>query len=127
MAALADVEGMTVQFLLQALPVTNGTNSLGLPSGKKDLVMGAITAGWNLGEDEELVRETIQGVFDQQVDVLRREGVFWEYQYLNYADISQDPIRNYGEANVEELRKTSKKYDSEGMFQTLVPGGFKLF
>lgn len=49
-----------------------------------------------------------------------------EYIYLDYADGSQNPLRGYGAANLRKLREVARKYDSEAVFQTLVPGGFKL-
>jgi hypothetical protein len=35
-------------------------------------------------------------------------------------------IEGYGAANVAFLRDVSRKYDPLGVFQKLVPGGFKL-
>jgi hypothetical protein len=35
-------------------------------------------------------------------------------------------LSGYGEKNLEHMRKVSEKYDPEGVFQTMVPGGFKL-
>ena len=49
-----------------------------------------------------------------------------KFQYLNYADPSQDPLGSYGDENVARLREVSRKYDPAGFFQAQVPGGFKL-
>ena len=46
--------------------------------------------------------------------------------YLNYADRSQKPLESYGAANVAKIRAASWKYDPTGVFQTLMPGGFKI-
>ena len=46
--------------------------------------------------------------------------------YLDYAYKTQDPLTSYGEENLQKLRDVSKKYDPEGVFQTMVPGGFKV-
>jgi hypothetical protein len=56
----------------------------------------------------------------------RSMGLLHEFQYLNYADPSQDPIGSYGPENVQSLSKASRKYDPKGIFQRQVPGGFKL-
>ena len=53
-------------------------------------------------------------------------GKFNEYVYLNYALPSQDPISGYGADNKAALKAASAKYDPNGVFQNLVPGGFKL-
>lgn len=53
-------------------------------------------------------------------------GLLRRFQYLNYADTSQHPIASYGPENVARLKAASRKYDHNGVFQKLVPGGFKL-
>lgn len=55
-----------------------------------------------------------------------KTGTDIEFQYLNYAAKTQDPISSYGEANVAFLKNVSQKYDPAGIQQTRVPGGFKL-
>ena len=54
-------------------------------------------------------------------------GLLHEFEYLNYADSSQNPIASYGADNVRRLRAMSRKYDPHGVFQRQVPGGFKLW
>lgn len=49
-----------------------------------------------------------------------------EYIYLDYAYQTQNPLRGYGPANLRKLREVGGKYDPAEVFQTLVPGGFKL-
>lgn len=46
--------------------------------------------------------------------------------YLNYADRSQEPLEGYGDASVAKIKAASAKYDPHGVFQTLMPGGFKI-
>lgn len=46
--------------------------------------------------------------------------------YLDYADKTQDPLSSYGSDNVALLRDAAAKYDPNGVFQTLLPGGFKI-
>ena len=48
------------------------------------------------------------------------------YLYLNYADKTQNPLASYGAANVEKMKAAARKYDPFGVFQDLVPGGFKI-
>ena len=48
------------------------------------------------------------------------------FLYLNYCDGSQNPLASYGEENVRKMREVAAKYDPEGVFQTRVPGGFKI-
>ena len=49
-----------------------------------------------------------------------------EYVYLDYACKSQDSLASYGKANLEYMNIVAEKYDPDRVFQTQVPGGFKL-
>jgi hypothetical protein len=46
--------------------------------------------------------------------------------YLDYADITQNPLASYGAENVKKMKEAAKKYDPSEVFQKLVPGGFKI-
>lgn len=46
--------------------------------------------------------------------------------FMNYANPGQDPLGSYGERSVEHIRSVAAKYDPKGVFQTRVPGGFKV-
>jgi hypothetical protein len=48
------------------------------------------------------------------------------YLYLNYADKKQNPLASYGAANVEKMKAAAMKYDPHGIFQNMMPGGFKI-
>ena len=48
------------------------------------------------------------------------------FLYLNFAAQFQDPICAYGKDNVAFMHEVAAQYDPTGVFQTLVPGGFKL-
>jgi hypothetical protein len=49
-----------------------------------------------------------------------------EWEYLNYADGSQDPLASYGPANAQKLREVSGKYDPQQVFQRLARGRFNI-
>ncbi|KAF1960714.1 FAD-binding domain-containing protein [Byssothecium circinans] len=48
------------------------------------------------------------------------------FVYLNYADRTQDPLGSYGLENLDFMEEVAAKYDPEGWWQRMVPGGFKL-
>ncbi len=48
------------------------------------------------------------------------------FRYLNYCDGTQDPLGSYGEENIRLMREAAAKFDPEGVFQSRVPGGFKI-
>ncbi|KAJ5736907.1 Bifunctional solanapyrone synthase [Penicillium malachiteum] len=124
---LAHIEGLQFVLLLQPHPVSDGRNSLGLPPGGEDIVMSVIIVSYSNTADDKIVRKRLKEVFNQHEDILRRGGYFIPWKYLNYADKLQDPIGSYGHDIKCRLQGVSKKYDPNGLFQTIVPGGFKLF
>ena len=44
----------------------------------------------------------------------------------NYANPSQNVFGSYGKENVKKMRGLAAKYDPDGVFQYLCPGGFKV-
>ncbi|KAI9694038.1 MAG: FAD-dependent monooxygenase ctb5 [Bathelium mastoideum] len=56
----------------------------------------------------------------------KAKGVQRDYLALTYADSWQDPIGSRSKGTIEQMWKTSKKYDPSQLFQKQVPGGFKL-
>lgn len=126
MIKLASVEGIYVEFLIQPHPVTNGTNLFGLQAGKTDDVMVDMTSAYTYKADDALVEQVLGDVVNQQKQLLKQSNSLIDFLYLNYADISQPVLQSWGESNIDKLRAASKKYDNDGVFQTQVPGGFKI-
>lgn len=85
-----------------------------------------ITATWDNAADEIAVSTAVTDFFAKADALAASKGMLNSYKYLNYAHKTQDPIKGYGAANVAKLRAVSKNYDPFGVFQTQVPGGFKL-
>ncbi|KAL4876958.1 hypothetical protein BJY04DRAFT_231249 [Aspergillus karnatakaensis] len=56
----------------------------------------------------------------------KKTGAYNEYIYLNYAAAGQSPLEGYGSENVAFLQRVARKHDPAGVFQRLVPGGFKI-
>lgn len=53
-------------------------------------------------------------------------GMDHPFEFLNNAAPFQDPLGSYGSANLHFMKHVAEKYDPDQVFQTLVPGGFKL-
>ncbi|KAK4143577.1 FAD-binding domain-containing protein [Dichotomopilus funicola] len=71
---------------------------------------------------DQISREPVAKIESQA----RAKGLLQKFQYINYAAPYQKPLASYGAKNLEFLKGVSKRYDPEGVFQTRVPGGFKL-
>ncbi|KAK5992201.1 FAD-dependent monooxygenase sdcF [Cladobotryum mycophilum] len=124
---------LVAQSLFQPLPrffseigLKKGGNVLGLDSAKDNslLWLGAIAV--ESPEYEAIVRRKAAAMKSclEQYAISINALVPW--QYLNYADPSQNPLKSYGQQNLQFLRSVSRKYDPNGVFQNQVPGGFKL-
>jgi hypothetical protein len=89
-------------------------------------VLSVLTAAYSNTGDDELVQNGMQAIIDKHESILRNMGLYIPFKYLNYPDKSQDPIGSYGDDVKARLQAVSRKYDPVGLFQTAVPGGFKL-
>lgn len=122
-----DVEGMFAEFLIQPQPVARSTNLFGLTPGKTDYVIVDMTAAYSNESDDALVEKEMNNIVDKQKAVLKSGGYLIDFVYLNYADISQNVYSTWGADNVAQLQAISRKYDPNGVFQHMVPGGYKVF
>lgn len=124
----------TTQCLFQPLPTVfgkvsaeKGGNSLGIKEQKEDGILFVAIAMMETSGHYEFaypkVKAWVDGVADY-ADTIENGKLDWVY--VNYADKSQDPLASYGSENVDRLRRVAAEYDSEGVFQTLCPGGFKV-
>jgi Berberine and berberine like len=85
-----------------------------------------LSALWPNSTFDEVVEKGAEKMTQDIACIAEEMGLLHEFQYINYADPSQDPIGGYGTENVEFLRQVSRKYDPKGIWQRQVPGGFKL-
>ena len=104
----------------------NGGNVLGLDRFNEDLINLLFTLSWVLPTDNARVETAMKALEASIKTKMNDYGVANEFVYLNYAAAWQDPISSYGQQNVQFLKTVSQSYDPNGLFQTGVPGGFKL-
>lgn len=124
---------ITTQLLFQPLPayfaqlgVAKGGNVLGMDSVTENalLVLGTIQVA--TVAQEKVARKKLFALKDGIEKYAKSVGGDLPWVYLNYADGSQSPIPSYGAANVEFIKKVSKKYDPDQVFQKKVTAGFKI-
>jgi hypothetical protein len=53
-------------------------------------------------------------------------GKALDFDFMNDSNFQQSPLKQYGAASVALMNKAAKKYDPEGVFQTLQNSGFLL-
>jgi hypothetical protein len=132
--SLKDVPGITYALGFQPFPVALlessaalGGNSLGLEADIGPLIMVCLFAQWANKEDDEKMLNTERVLVKAIEAAAKKEGLDVEYKFTNYCFTGQDPITGYGKESKRRLQFASEKYDPEGFFQKIVPGGFKLF
>jgi hypothetical protein len=81
---------------------------------------------WQGAEQDALFQQAGADLVDRIRAYAVSIGADNPYLYLDYADITQDPLASYGAENVKKMKAAAKKYDPQGVFQNLVPGGFKI-
>ncbi|PVH83587.1 FAD-binding domain-containing protein [Cadophora sp. DSE1049] len=130
-ASVAGLEwSLSLQPLVAAITTKSaatGGNPLGLDGSDGNLILSLITASWTNTADDAAVLAAVSEFYAAADALAASRGKLDSYKYLNYAYETQDPIKGYGTANVAKLRAISNKYDPAGVFQTLVPGGWKLW
>jgi hypothetical protein len=125
--AVLGVEGVGWYLVFQPTPALNGTNIMGLDPADKRLVIALLVAGWTNTADDARVNDAANQLFTGINALTQAAGVYRSFEYLNYAAPFQNPIDGFGPSSKAKLLAVSAKYDPEGLFQTGVPGGFKLY
>jgi hypothetical protein len=107
--------------------VLQGGNPLGLGVSYGPLISVLLLSYWDNREDDENIATIMRKVLEKIEGDAKERDTLVPYTFMNYASQWQDPIGSYGAENKAKLQEISKKYDSEGFFQSSVPGGFKIF
>jgi FAD/FMN-containing dehydrogenase len=106
---------------------SRGGNVLGLERfGDDVLCLYQPYMSWQGAEQDALFQQAGQDLVDRIRAYAESIGADSPYLYLDYADITQDPLASYGAKNVKKMKEAAKKYDPSEVFQKLVPGGFKI-
>jgi hypothetical protein len=131
---LAGITGLTAVLTFQSVPppppVPGPENSLGFPPATephKDHVLCLLSNYWPLSSDTVAVEQAAQSLTTAIKQLTANQGLAIPFTYLGYSASWQDPLGNYGSAQLAAMKQVARKYDPNGVFQKKVPGGFKLF
>ncbi|KAK7747384.1 hypothetical protein SLS53_001638 [Cytospora paraplurivora] len=121
---------ITSVLTFQSIPPPPGANtpqnSLPFSSDsapQNNVVLALFSMYWPNAKGSTVVESSVRNLTRSVQQLVGEEENF---KYLNYAASWQDPIGSYGEATVEQLRRTATLYDPDAFFQRVVSGGFKL-
>ncbi|KAK2809499.1 hypothetical protein FQN50_003767 [Emmonsiellopsis sp. PD_5] len=128
-----DTPGLIWSLLFQPIPTVvtdvskqTGGNVLGLENNKKNQILYLLYLTWTDEADDEALHTAAYDTIDEIKAESIKAGKASPYIYLNYAGEFQDVITGYGPENAAKLAALSAKYDPNGVFQKLVPGGWKV-
>lgn len=103
-----------------------GGNVLGLNRAQGNQVLFLFFVQWTDAADDQALQNAASTYMEKVTELTQRQGKSNEWIYLNYALQNQDPLGSYGKANLDKITAAAKKYDPNGVFQKLVPGGYKI-
>lgn len=81
---------------------------------------------WQDAQYDEIMYNATQTWYQQVDAVARALKTNDDFLYLNFAGGFQNPLASYGNESLDFMQRVATKYDPTGVFQRLVPGGFKL-
>ncbi|KAI3542562.1 mitomycin radical oxidase [Colletotrichum filicis] len=85
-----------------------------------------LRTSWGNADDDAAALQMDADFLAKATELARKRDALMPNQWMNNAAETADVISTYGEENVKKMKTVSQKYDKEGTFQHLVPGGYKL-
>lgn len=104
----------------------SGGNAMDIPASDGPLFVVLINPAWKLANDDAHIFAEVESLVRELRGLASDKGLLHRYIFTNYGYSKDDVIAGYGEQSVSRLRAASEKYDPDGVFQSAVPGGFKL-
>ena len=128
-----NVPGLKHSLVLQ--PLTHGMltksaalggNSLGLSPDGGPLAIILFATVHDNPEDDEMIITSVLNLIDLIDSAVTKVQKAARFRFTNYGYKLQKTIEGYESNSLKNLQDVSTKYDPRGLFQTAVPGGFKL-
>ncbi|KAI1080688.1 FAD binding domain protein [Whalleya microplaca] len=104
----------------------DGGNVFGALSSDGNSIILLLSVAWTKPSSSSFAQDAGEELLKAMDNAANQVGGLRRFRYLNYAAPNQDPLSSHGKDNLVFLQEVSAKYDSEGVFQNRVPGGFKL-
>ncbi|KAL2840660.1 hypothetical protein BJY01DRAFT_257287 [Aspergillus pseudoustus] len=103
-----------------------GGNALGLDPSKVYLAYAEVVE-WTGAQYDEIVMQWVEETTYAINNATQREGLHDPFNYIGDAAGFQSIFPGYGAENHQRLVSIAQKYDPDATFQTLMPGGFKVY
>ncbi|ETS73329.1 hypothetical protein PFICI_14934 [Pestalotiopsis fici W106-1] len=125
--------GCVIQMALQPFPTTfvrhsaaRGGNMMGLEQVTSDSVLLITAVEGNTPGFYDTAFPIASAAMQELESFTKQVDGHVGFRYLNYCDGSQDPLASAGAENIRKMKAAAARYDPNGVFQSRVPGGFKI-
>ncbi|KAL4966108.1 FAD-binding oxidoreductase [Aspergillus stella-maris] len=103
-----------------------GGNALGLDSSKIYLAYAEVVE-WSGSEYDDIVMSWLEETTWAINNATQKEGLYDAFNYIGDSAGFQSIFPGYGAANHQKLVDIAQKYDPNAVWQSLMPGGFKVY
>ncbi|KAF2492610.1 FAD-binding domain-containing protein, partial [Lophium mytilinum] len=132
--SLAKVPGAQIAFNMQPLSKgwfeaakKAGGDAIDLDPADGSIIVLNLYTRWSKAADDDKVARWAKNVLQELQDKAKAVGLYYPFIYLNDAAAGEEPFPLYGKGkSLQKMKQIRKKYDPDGVFQDLMPGGFKL-
>jgi hypothetical protein len=103
-----------------------GGNVLGLDASKVYLAYAEVVE-WTGAEYDDIVMQWVEETTYAINNATQEAGLYDPFNYMGDAAGFQEIFPGYGAENHQRLVSIAQKYDPNATFQSLMPGGFKVY
>ncbi|KAH3940844.1 hypothetical protein HBI56_066130 [Parastagonospora nodorum] len=133
LSTLITPQNFSTSCLFQPMPkliaqhsTQRGGNVMGLDQVKENALLWSIVGSTQTPAEHAIMREKLLAFVAAVEAYAMSEDLNVDWRYLNYVDSTQDPLKSYGQKNVDFMRDVAAKYDPSGMFQKKIVSGWKI-
>ncbi|KAI9739477.1 MAG: hypothetical protein M1818_005165 [Claussenomyces sp. TS43310] len=135
MPALKNVRGIKLSATHQTITKSwltaaqaAGGDPMDLDPKNGNFISYLMASAWEDQVDDAIIHEFNDKCFEAIEAQAKSKGLYYGFEYLNDSPESERVFDLYGGGeSLSKMRAIAKAYDPTGVFQTLMPGGFKLF
>jgi hypothetical protein len=126
--SIIELDWQPIGSLWIAASATNGVggNPLGLDASKGTYLCYAEVVEWFGSEYDEVVAAWVESTTYAIKNATLEAGLYDPFNYMGDAAGFESIYPGYGATNKAKLLSISRKYDPSRVFQTRLPGGFKI-
>ncbi|KAF2196238.1 FAD-binding domain-containing protein [Delitschia confertaspora ATCC 74209] len=131
-ATVSSIAGISWSMSIQPFPEAYssfqppGGNALGISPSDGPATLFLLTYAWANKADDATVTAAAQDTISKIDAAMKKRKTYHQFKYLNYAAAWQNPLASYNAMNLLFLKGVALKYDPTGVFQKVMPGGFKV-